>query len=95
MTTSGGVVRIAVIYTGRVQGVCFRATTHEIATRHGVVGWVRNRADGAVAMEAQGAPAQVEALLRDIARQYAGYIADTERRPLPPDDADREFTIRR
>ena len=33
---------------GRVQGVWFRAWTQENATRRGLRGWVRNRADGTV-----------------------------------------------
>ncbi|HET9620370.1 MAG TPA: acylphosphatase [Kofleriaceae bacterium] len=55
--------RITAIVTGRVQGVSYRASTIHEATRLGLTGWVRNRADGSVELEAQGTPAQVEALL--------------------------------
>jgi len=37
-----------VIFTGRVQGVFFRATTEDIARAMGIGGWVRNTPDGAV-----------------------------------------------
>jgi acylphosphatase len=37
-----------VIVRGLVQGVFFRDSTRRQAQRHGVSGWVSNRADGAV-----------------------------------------------
>lgn len=49
--------------TGHVQGVWYRASTVEQARAHGLTGWVRNRADGSVELEAQGDEAQVAALL--------------------------------
>jgi len=49
--------------TGRVQGVSYRAATASEARRLGVVGWVRNRADGSVELEVEGADERVAALL--------------------------------
>jgi len=49
--------------TGRVQGVAFRASTVERARESGLTGWVRNLADGAVELEAQGDEARITALL--------------------------------
>jgi acylphosphatase len=47
---------------GRVQGVCFRMETCEQARRLGLTGWVRNRHDGAVEIEAQGRARDVAGL---------------------------------
>ena len=37
-----------VVFSGRVQGVGFRAHVEDLAARTGVGGWVRNRRDGTV-----------------------------------------------
>jgi acylphosphatase len=55
--------RIHVVVQGRVQGVFFRKATLEAAGRLGVTGWVRNRSDGGVELEAEGTEEAVEALL--------------------------------
>jgi acylphosphatase len=56
--------RIRAIVTGRVQGVSYRASTADEASRLGVVGWVRNLPDGSVELEAEGDPARIAELLR-------------------------------
>jgi acylphosphatase len=48
---------------GHVQGVFFRAWTLQQAQLLGVKGWVRNRRDGTVEVEAWGDEAAVEALI--------------------------------
>ena len=56
-------IRRRVTVSGRVQGVAFRASTRAEARRHGVEGWVRNRADGSVEAVFEGPPSAVEALV--------------------------------
>ncbi|MBA3396055.1 MAG: acylphosphatase [Deltaproteobacteria bacterium] len=55
--------RVRAIVSGRVQGVSYRAATADEAQRLGVTGWVRNRRDGAVELEAEGDSEQIAALL--------------------------------
>lgn len=49
---------------GRVQGVGYRHWAVATATRLGLAGWVRNRADGSVEALVEGDTAAVEEMLR-------------------------------
>jgi acylphosphatase len=55
--------RVHAVVHGRVQGVSFRWHTEEEAERLGLTGWVRNRSDGSVELEAEGARDAVERLV--------------------------------
>jgi acylphosphatase len=57
------VIRRRVIVRGLVQGVFFRDSTRRQAQRHGVSGWVANRADGAVEAVFEGEADAVERLV--------------------------------
>ncbi len=57
-------VQARVRITGIVQGVCFRHETRVEARRLGVLGWVRNRRDGAVEGVFEGPRDRVDALIR-------------------------------
>jgi acylphosphatase len=56
-------IRRRVIVRGLVQGVFFRDSTRRLAQRHGVAGWVANRADGAVEAVFEGEVDAVERLV--------------------------------
>lgn len=86
-------IRTHVIYRGRVQGVCFRATAQEIAGGLTVTGYVRNLPDGSVELEVQGQPDQVQSLLESIARHYSGNILDTSTQPRTLRENETGFRI--
>jgi len=50
------------LVSGKVQGVCFRASTQEQARRLGLRGYVRNLHDGRVEVLAMGTDDAIEAL---------------------------------
>ena len=67
--------RATVFYSGRVQGVGFRATVRQLACGYEINGTVRNLEDGRVELIAEGERAEVEAFLTAIAESdLSGYI---------------------
>lgn len=72
------VVRVEV--SGAVQGVGFRWFTRETARRLDLAGWVRNRADGAVEVAAEGDDAAVQRFLEAMERGPAGAHVESLRR---------------
>jgi|HubBroStandDraft_6_1064221.scaffolds.fasta_scaffold277040_3 acylphosphatase len=86
--------RVRANITGRVQGVSFRATTAIEARRLGLVGWVRNRTDGSVELEAEGDAAAIAELLAWCAHgPPAARVANVAIDELAPVNAEAEFAI--
>ncbi|MFH1571155.1 MAG: acylphosphatase [Gemmatimonadota bacterium] len=76
---------VHVTVSGHVQGVGFRFFTVQRARRHGLVGWVRNLADGRVELVAEGPAEAVAALVRDVqAGPQPGLVAGCEVEWQPP-----------
>lgn len=88
-------MRVRVRYSGRVQGVGFRATAREIASRLGLTGWVRNEHDGSVLLEAQGSPEAVSALSRELDGAMGGKISGRDEAPVPERAGETGFVIDR
>lgn len=69
-------IRIETIYSGRVQGVGFRATCVSIARGYRVTGTVQNLNDGNVVLIAEGIESEVNAMLAEIRQRFANHIRD-------------------
>jgi DNA ligase D-like protein (predicted 3'-phosphoesterase) len=85
---------VRALVRGHVQGVGFRDATVRRARSLGVLGWVRNREDGAVEVHAEGPSAAVEALvafLRDGPR--GAEVADVEVEPVRV-EGHEQFAVR-
>lgn len=67
-----GVRRVHVVARGRVQGVGYRYSLRVVAEQTGVTGWVRNRPDGTVEAEVEGAPDRVDRVLAWMAHGPPG-----------------------
>jgi acylphosphatase len=80
-------------YSGRVQGVGFRATVASLARRRPVIGWVRNCSDGGVQMLVEGAENDVEAFLQAVRDQWKGYIDKEEIENQPATGKYKSFDI--
>lgn len=51
---------------GRVQGVGFRYFAYQIAAVYGIKGWVKNKLDGSVEMEAEGTIEQLYSFIEKV-----------------------------
>lgn len=86
--------RIRAIVSGRVQGVAYRASTVAEARRLGIAGWVKNRSDGSVELEAEGPDDLVAALIGWCHEgPPAARVARVVVEELAPTGGDREFSI--
>ena len=86
--------RYHIIFTGRVQGVFFRATTQEIARRFTITGWVCNEPDGSVRCLAEGEPTDLDQFVIAIQKAKQSNIKDTKIIKLEATDEFNGFTIR-
>lgn len=88
-------MRVQVRYSGRVQGVGFRATARGIASRLGLTGWVRNEPDGSVLLEAQGTPEALAALRGELDGAMGEKISGRDEAAVPERAGERGFVIDR
>jgi acylphosphatase len=82
-----------VVYSGRVQGVGFRATAVTLAQEFPVHGWVRNLPDGRVELLAEGEREQVEAFLAAVRAFWGPAIRDEQPDWGPATSGSREFKV--
>jgi len=68
--------RLTIHFSGRVQGVGFRATTVRIADNYDVSGYVRNLPDGRVLLVIEGRPMQLRGMLNHVLTQMDRFIDD-------------------
>ena len=57
---------VKIVVTGLVQGVGFRWFMERTAQKLGVRGWVKNRFDGSVEIEAEGSESDLQALIKEV-----------------------------
>ncbi len=84
-----------VVFTGRVQGVFFRATVIEVAQSFAVTGWVRNERDGSVRLLAEGTVAEVDAFIAAVIERKRENVDDLQRERRAATGEFDGFAIRR
>lgn len=88
--------RVRFLVAGRVQGVGFRAHTQAAAQARGLVGFVRNRRDGAVEGEAEGAAAAIAEFTAWLHEGSPWSRVDrVELQDLPFDGSEAQFAVQR
>lgn len=81
--------RYDVKFTGRVQGVFFRATARDLARNHTIAGWVRNEPDGSVRLVAEGETAELDRFIAALQSAKRENITETR---ITKSDPTGEFT---
>jgi acylphosphatase len=71
-------------YSGRVQGVGFRATCRWLAGGFELAGYVRNLPDGCVEVVAEGEPAELDRFQAAVQDQMSGFIRNIDEDSEPP-----------
>src|SRR5207302_300055 len=74
--TAERMIALMVFFSGRVQGVGFRATAASLARDYPVTGWVKNLSDGRVQLLAEGPEEAVRAFLHDVRAPFRGGAED-------------------
>ncbi|WP_022885614.1 acylphosphatase [Glaciibacter superstes] len=86
----GTMIRQHVVVHGMVQGVGFRYSARQQATRLGITGFARNQQDGTVELEIEGGSAAVERMLDWLRSGPRGAVVESvdtsELRPTGDDD---------
>jgi len=80
-------------FSGRVQGVGFRARTLQVAREFEVTGFVQNLRDGRVHLLAEGETAEVAAFGTEVTRRLGLFIKETETKGETGARSCRDFTI--
>lgn len=81
-------------FSGRVQGVGFRYTTRNIASRYAVTGFVQNLHDGRVLLVVEGAGHEIDGLLGDLRAEMRNYIRGEQATTSAATGEFNDFAIR-
>lgn len=88
-------MRLRITYTGRVQGVGFRATAASVVRDLPLTGWVRNEPDGSVTLEIQGSDDDLREARDRVARAMRANIRGEDVQRIPETPGEVDFAIRR
>ena len=82
-----------IYFDGRVQGVGFRFTAQIFGANLGLTGWVRNRDDGRVEMEAQGDAENLQKLVDRLKSTPPILITDCDITEIPLKDGEKKLSV--
>jgi acylphosphatase len=81
-------------FSGHVQGVGFRYTTHNIAQTHNIHGYVRNLPDGRVELVMEGDEGEMEDVVKNVSRKLSCFVQNVESEVAPATGEFEQFYIR-
>ncbi|MDO4377754.1 MAG: acylphosphatase [Erysipelotrichia bacterium] len=88
-------VRYYIIFSGQVQGVGFRFTLYQLSRQRDITGWVRNRYDGKVEAQMQGALNDILEVINEL-KNHSHYIEidDYSMKEIAPIPQEKGFAIK-
>jgi len=81
-------------FSGRVQGVGFRYTVHNLAMPHNVKGYVRNLPDGRVELVMEGPDGDMDAVVDAIRQKMGQFIRQVDTQTEPASHSFSGFSIK-
>lgn len=72
-----------ILFSGRVQGVGFRATTVQLAADLPVAGTVRNLPDGRVELVVSGAAGHIDRLVARLSEHFGSFVRSIDQSVAP------------
>jgi len=81
-------------FSGRVQGVGFRYTVHNLAMPHNVRGYVRNLPDGRVELVMEGPDREMNELMDSIRQKMTHFIRQVDTQEGPATNCFSGFAIK-
>jgi acylphosphatase len=89
-----GNARAEALYSGYVQGVGFRYTARQTASRFDVTGFVQNLSNGQVRVVSEGTRPEVEEFLKAVQEEMGEYIESADVSWSPATGEFTNFTVR-
>jgi acylphosphatase len=87
-------LRLTSHFSGRVQGVGFRYTAHNIARRYPISGYVQNLPDGRVKLVLEGEKTDIDAVVRAIGEHLDAHVKNRTDEQSPATGEFGGFEIR-
>lgn len=88
-------LRFRIVVSGLVQGVGFRFFVARTARAYGLTGWVKNRADGTVEVEAEGEKSVLHAFMKELRiGPPSSRVSGVDVEDLPPGEGYDDFDVR-
>lgn len=81
-------------FSGRVQGVGFRYTVHNLAMPHNIRGYVKNLPDGRVELVMEGPDQDMDQLVSAVRQKMTHFIRQVDMQDSPASNAFSGFAIR-
>lgn len=86
-------MNMKLLFTGNVQGVGFRYRAQDFAVELGLLGTVRNTADGKVELYIQGSPDTIQQLITKLKTHFAHRIEHIDTQEIVPPLTYPDFRI--